>query len=71
LNIIFSKNILLLPAISPKKIEIPGIWIILKEKRKADLNTRRNFVVCPVGTGFLLEEDVRVLGIGELNKIFE
>lgn len=37
---------------------------------KADLATKRNFIICPVDTGFPLAEDVRVLGIRETAQIF-
>lgn len=38
---------------------------------KADLGTQRNFVICPVSQGFPLTEDVQVLGISEIERVFE
>jgi len=38
---------------------------------KADLATQRNFVICPVGQGFPLAEDVQVLGLSEIDRVFE
>ncbi|MEQ1746405.1 MAG: ATP-binding protein, partial [Saprospiraceae bacterium] len=38
---------------------------------KADLATKRNFIICPVGRGFPLAEDVQVLGLGETARLFE
>lgn len=38
---------------------------------KTDLATRRNFVICPVSTGFPLAEDVQVLGVGEIARLYE
>jgi uncharacterized protein len=38
---------------------------------KTDLATNKNYIICPIPTGFPLAEDVKVLGIGEWNQIFE
>lgn len=38
---------------------------------QADLGTRKQFVICPVETGFLLSESVRVIGLGELGQLFD
>lgn len=39
--------------------------------RKADLGTARNFIICPLTTGYHLDTDVKVLGIGDLEEVFE
>lgn len=38
---------------------------------KTDLATHRNFILCPVTSGYPLAEDVQVLGIGEWGTVFE
>lgn len=38
---------------------------------RTDLETRRNFIVCPVATGYPIDEQTEVLGIGEIGRIFE
>lgn len=38
---------------------------------KADLGTQRNFIICPVASGYPLAVDVQVLGIGEWEMVFE
>jgi uncharacterized protein len=37
----------------------------------ADLETRYNFIVCPIEKGFPLSENVRVIGLQEIHQIFE
>lgn len=38
---------------------------------KEDLKTQKQFVICPVDTGFPLSEEVRVLGVNELYDLFK
>jgi predicted AAA+ superfamily ATPase len=37
----------------------------------ADLSTTRNFIVCPVETGYPISDNISVLGYRELGKLFE
>ncbi len=37
---------------------------------QADLGTRRQFIVCPVTSGFPLSESVRVIGVHEIGELF-